>query len=106
MISNLQPVKVGFKLSSLGDIIVYNLILVTEIGKLNLEIYVKQIHGKSLSASTKIFGSGLIWSSAVGGQLSPINGQEPYSMGDGIIPPLNKPKVDLGLGSRFQICKI
>ena len=73
LVSNLQPMKADLELSSLSGIIVCNLFLAMEVGKLNLDICVKWIHGESLNICTKIFGSGLIQSSIVGGQLSLIN---------------------------------
>ena len=101
LIPNLQPVKEGFDLSSLDDISIYNLFMMLKVSKLDLEIRIKWIHGKSLAGCTKIFGSGLIRSSMINGQLSTINVKEPYSMGDGIVPPLNPPR--FGVGPRLKI---
>ena len=98
LVTNRKPMKAGFELSSPGSIILYNLLLVTKVGKLNLEIHIKWVHGKSFSGRTKIFGNGLIRSLAIRGQLPPINAKKPCSIADSIIPPLDPPKRDWGLG--------
>ena len=41
LITNLQPMEAGYDLSSMGDIIVYDLFLMAKILKLNLEVHVK-----------------------------------------------------------------
>lgn len=92
--------KVGFELSSQGSVIVYNLLLVMKVGKLNLEICIKLVHGKSFHGCTKIFGNSLLRSLTVRSKLSPINAKEPCSVRDGVIPSLNPPNRRMGPRSK------
>ena len=88
-ITNLQPVEMGFDLGSLGSIVVSNLLVMAMLGKLNLQIHIKEIKGESLKSFSEVKGVSFIWPFSKYGQLTPIDAQEPCISSNGIIPPLN-----------------
>jgi hypothetical protein len=93
--------EISLDLSTMSNIAISNLLLVMKVGQPNLQICIKGIHGKGFRGGTKIFSASLIRSSVIPRKLSPVNGKKSYSLGDGIIPPLNS--LNLSVGLRFHI---
>ena len=47
LIAKLQPIEASFELDPSSSIIIYNLFLMTKLGKLNLQINIKRVKGES-----------------------------------------------------------
>ena len=87
-VANLQPVETGFELSSLGSIVVSNLLVMAKLGKLDLQICIKGIKGESLRSFSEGKDVSFICLFSENGYFMPIDAQKMHSSGNGIGPPL------------------
>ena len=72
-VANIQPVKADLELSSLGSIVVYNLLIMEKLGKLDLHIRIKGIEGESLISFFEGKSVSLISPFSEYGYLTPID---------------------------------
>ena len=79
----------GLELSSSGNIVVCNLLIMAKLSKLDLQIRIKGIEGESLRSFSESKGVSLISPFSKNGNLTPIDAQKMRSFGNGIGPPFN-----------------
>ena len=84
-VSHLKPVKVSL------DLGIDNLFVMENFGKLDLQIHIKGIEGKSFKGFSESQSSGLVRAFPENCQLSTIDAQRASSSRNSIIPPLYPP---------------